>query len=327
MNKTIAKIFAAIFALALITSQFWSCSTAQLLSSGLTASVVDNRADAKIPVSQPRGGVKFVLKVDVSEKFLNLTPEKEEKLFQKAYQLAKENQQGSDNDFINLFEEAYQQVAPEQLFAKYFINTPEAQNQIQISSSNEVVLTVIREIIDGYIEETHKALKERIDSLKLNFTVVLLDEQSNRITIKIGAEQDLNRFKDYLAARGTLEFWDAYSNEEVYDELVRLHDELKTRGVDDNNRDSVLLFKLLTPIMPDNDGSRIARIGEAEADNVNKTTTLLTGKAARNILSQGLHFVWDVREPFILGDKGVYQSLYALNIQNRGPPRFHWQTN
>ncbi len=319
MSKTFTKLFAVIFAAALIISQFWSCSTAQRISIAKESTPALAAATDAKETAQPSTGVKFVLKVDVREKLLHLSPQSGQSDFQKAFQLAKKNQQNSPADFVTLFGEAYQQIAPNQLLNKYFLNTDEAQGKINPNSSNEATLVVIRNIIDFYVEQTHKTLKERVDSLDLTYTAVLLDKEKHEITIKIGGVQDLERFRDYLVARGSLEFWDTYDNAEVYNELVKLDNELKKRGVDENG-DSVLLFKLLSPIMPEEEGSRIARIGEARADNVNSTNDLLASNEAQKIFPQALRFVWDVRASFDKSDNKAYRSLYALNTQNRGPP-------
>jgi SecD/SecF fusion protein len=82
--------------------------------------------------------------------------------FNKAVEAAKEKQKTSTKDYITLFNESYNEIAPGGKLSAIFAN-PSNKEKIKLTSTNDEVIKYVREEANGAIDRSFQILRSRID--------------------------------------------------------------------------------------------------------------------------------------------------------------------
>lgn len=162
-----------------------------------------------------QGGMNVVLEVSVEDVVRSLSGHSKDPAFNNAIKKAIELKKSSQSDFVTLFGEAYKQEAPNGKLASIFANAQ--QKQITFNSTNDQVLTVIRNESKAAIKNTYKVLQNRIDKFGVASPSINLDENRGIISVELAGVDDAARVRKYLQASANLEFRETYkSGEEFY---------------------------------------------------------------------------------------------------------------
>ncbi len=163
-----------------------------------------------------RGGMNVVLEVSMGDIVRALAgPNSVNPIFQQALQRAYEKQRTSERDFVTLFGEAFEEVDPNAKMAAIF-NTVELKDKISYNSTNEEVLSVIREEADGAFDRTYNILRTRIDRFGVTQPNVQKLAATGRILVELPGIKDPARVRKLLQGTATLEFWETYNYSEIY---------------------------------------------------------------------------------------------------------------
>ncbi len=162
-----------------------------------------------------RGGMNVMLQVQLYDlvKALagdNVTPE-----FTKALNLAKERSVNSRADFITLFEQAWQEVAPTTPLAQIF-GTYEMREKILPTSTNAQVVEVIRAEAESAVSNSFNVLRNRIDRFGVTQPNIQKLGSSGRILVELPGVKEPERVRKLLQGTASLEFWATYQNQEIY---------------------------------------------------------------------------------------------------------------
>ncbi|WP_119079296.1 protein translocase subunit SecDF [Chitinophaga alhagiae] len=162
-----------------------------------------------------QGGMNVVLEVSVEDVVRNLAGQSKDPAFNKAIEKARERKKNSQSDFVTLFGDAYKEEAPNGKLSTLFASA--SQKDITFNSSNEQVLTVIRNEAKAAIRNTYKVLQNRIDKFGVASPSINLDENRGIISVELAGVDDADRVRKYLQASANLEFRETYkSSEEFY---------------------------------------------------------------------------------------------------------------
>lgn len=174
-----------------------------------------------------KGGMNVTLEVSAVDLVRSLAgSNSKDSTFVKALNLAKERRSNSQSDFVTLFSEAYQEVNPTGRLAAVF-TTREMSDRINLQSTNEEVVTVIREEVQDAIDNSFNILGSRIDQFGVAQPNIQRIEGGNRILVELPGVKDVDRVRDLLQRSAKLEFWETYTNNEVFPYLQQANERLR----------------------------------------------------------------------------------------------------
>lgn len=170
-----------------------------------------------------KGGMNVMLEVSVPELVISLSGSNHENaLFLEAMQVAKSNLSASRTDFIDLFGEAWDQVAPSQRMSQVF-GTYEMRDRIKPETSNSDVLKVIREESESAISNSFNVLRNRIRRFGVTQPNIQKIGGTGRILVELPGVKEPARVRKLLQGTASLEFWETYENSEVYPYLAEVN--------------------------------------------------------------------------------------------------------
>ncbi len=173
-----------------------------------------------------KGGMNVILEISVSDVIKALAGNSDDPDFNKALERAEEYQKESQTDFVTLFGRAYNEIAPEGRLATIF-STKDMRDKVNFNSTNEEVLEVIKEETDGAISNAFNVLRNRIDRFGVAQPVIQPLETDGQILIELPGVKDPERVRKLLKGTAKLEFWETYSNKQVYEYLYRANEKLR----------------------------------------------------------------------------------------------------
>ncbi|MCL1868745.1 MAG: protein translocase subunit SecDF [Paludibacter sp.] len=162
-----------------------------------------------------KGGMNIVLEVSVSDILRALSDYNESPNFTKALTQATQMQKTNGNKpYLDLFVAAYKQIDPQGRLATIF-STVELKDRISLNSSNEQVIKVLQENIDGAVANSFNVIRTRID----RFGVVQPNLQrlgnTGRILIELPGIKEPERVRKLLQGSANLEFWETFDYNEI----------------------------------------------------------------------------------------------------------------
>ena len=164
-----------------------------------------------------KGGMNVMLEVQLSDLVRALSNYNESPQFNQALAIAKERETalGGNTDFITLFYEAWNEVAPEQRLAQIF-GTIDLRDRINAQSTNDEVIAVIREQAESAVANSFNVLRNRIDRFGVTSPNIQRLGNSSRILVELPGVKEPERVRNLLQGTASLEFWTTYENPEVF---------------------------------------------------------------------------------------------------------------
>jgi SecD/SecF fusion protein len=175
-----------------------------------------------------KGGMSVTLEVSIPEMVENLAANGNDADFQKALALAKEKQKNSQSDYLTLFNESYNEVAPTGKLAGIF-HSRDNKELFPAESTNEQIITILREEAIAAIDNTERILRTRIDKFGVTQPTIQKQQYSGRIQIELPGVKDKSRVRKVLQSTANLEFWETFENKDVYPLLNQINDRIADR--------------------------------------------------------------------------------------------------
>lgn len=169
-----------------------------------------------------KGGMNVTMEVSVPDILKALSGYNTSENFTKAMALAQEKQKGSTSDFVTLFIQSYKEIDPNAQLASVF-STFELKDKITLNSTNEEVEKVIREEVDGAINNSFNVLRTRIDRFGVVQPNIQKLDQAGRILIELPGIKEPERVRKLLQGTANLEFWETYDLNEILPQLMQLN--------------------------------------------------------------------------------------------------------
>ena len=175
-----------------------------------------------------KGGMNVMLEVQLSDLVRALSNYNESPQFNQALALAKERETalGGSTDFITLFYEAWNEVAPDQRLAQIF-GTIDLRDRINAQSTNDEVIAVIREQAESAVANSFNVLRNRIDRFGVTSPNIQRLGTSSRILVELPGVKEPERVRNLLQGTASLEFWTTYENSEVFRYLQEVNSIVK----------------------------------------------------------------------------------------------------
>ena len=173
-----------------------------------------------------RGGMNVTLEISVVDIIRAMSNYNPDATFNAALAKTVELQKNSQKDFVTLFGETFEQMAPNARLASVF-NTLELRERINFNSTNDDVLKVIREETDAAIDNSFNILRTRIDRFGVAQPNIQQLQTKGRILVELPGVKDQARVRNLLQGSAMLEFWETYENQEVYPYMLAANQKIK----------------------------------------------------------------------------------------------------
>ncbi len=185
-----------------------------------------------------KGGMNVTLEVSVVDVIRALSNQSQDLTFNEAISLSLEKQKNSQDDFVTLFGESFQEIDAEAKLAAVFY-TPQLKNRVKTSSTNIEVLDVIREEVEEAINRSFNILRTRIDRFGVTQPNIQRLEGSGRILVELPGVKDPERVRKLLQGTAQLEFWETYEYRDLISFINQANDIIKKFEDDKKNIDEV----------------------------------------------------------------------------------------
>ena len=171
-----------------------------------------------------KGGMNVTMEVSVPDILDALSGHNETPNYKEAMARARQKQKSSGADFVTLFIESYKEVDPDAQLASIF-STFELKDKVTLTSTNEQVERVIREEVDGAIQNSFNVLRTRIDRFGVVQPNIQKLSQPGRILIELPGIKEPERVRKLLQGSANLESWETYENSEILPMLAQINRE------------------------------------------------------------------------------------------------------
>lgn len=292
------------------------------------------KANASKKGKEKEETASIILEVSLPDVLKKLSAYNQDPSFIKAIDTARAVWKRGSTGFIDLFYNAWRQLEGDNQLVRIF-STYELRDRIKADASDEEVLSVLHDAVDGAIINTLNVFYDRLDCYLDNSPADSLRVQtvdairSGYIQVNVPKSANTERLQSFLTRRGRLEFWETYNNEPVgYDtgifeclyqanELIKKRNDKEALADEDDMADSYEsrypLFSILHPSV-DTEGRpyHTPVIGQAAASDTARINELLSLPEVCGALPQNLRFMWTAKP-----NSNDYYDLIALKVSTR----------
>ncbi len=288
-----------------------------------------------------KGGINVTLQISVKDILKGLANNTKNPIFNKALADADTASRNSDDTYIELFFEAFDNIKGEtKLASPEIFSNKGLSDEVNFQMSDDEVKPIIRTKIDESIVSAFEVLRERIDGFGVTQPNIQREGNSGRILVELPGARDIARAQDLLSSTAQLEFWETYSqsNTSFSTFLIQANEKLKSivdiekpQIKEETELDSLLsdvasdsldlaaqvnpLYELLIPANPGSNAMFQAAI---------KDTATIGGylrmPEIRRLLPADIQFTKFVWERPATEDTEII-NLYALKSNREGTPR------
>jgi SecD/SecF fusion protein len=169
-----------------------------------------------------KGGMNVTMEISLAELTKSLANNTTDGNFNQALKNAQVRMNAGGKDFISIFVDEYEKLAPNGKLADFFSNQDNA-SQLKANASNSDVKTFLSKEATSAIDRSFTILRSRIDGFGMVSPNMQKQEGSNRIFIEMPGVQDKERVRKLLQGSAELQFWQVYQNQEVYPILENIN--------------------------------------------------------------------------------------------------------
>ncbi|MEQ6120064.1 protein translocase subunit SecDF [Reichenbachiella sp. MALMAid0571] len=170
-----------------------------------------------------QGGMHVTLEVSPIEIVKGISGNSQDENFLQALETAKEAIKGTQLDFVDEFYSAYQKLAPGEKLS-YIFATEANQGKISLKSTDEEVLQVINDEVNGAIDRSFNILRTRIDRFGTSQPNIQRLPGTGRIQIELPGVDNPARVRKLLQGVAKLEFWEVNEVNEIGATLSAIND-------------------------------------------------------------------------------------------------------
>lgn len=174
-----------------------------------------------------QGGMNVTLEVSLDDMVRSMSNNPKDPALNKAISAANDKKANSEANFITLFGEAFESLNPGVNIATLF--TKPSEKDITRTSTNQEVLKVLNSEAKDAIKRTYNVLQTRIDKFGVTSPNVNLDEKKGIISVELAGVHNPDRVNHYLQATAKLQFFETFTNEEIFPSIQAANDALSRR--------------------------------------------------------------------------------------------------
>ena len=172
-----------------------------------------------------KGGMNVTMEVSVPDIIRALSGYNTTEIFNQAIANANEKQKSSGADYLTLFFESFYELDAHAQLASVF-STFELKDKVAHTSTNAEVEKVVREEVEGAINNSFNVLRTRIDRFGVVQPNIQKLSQTGRILIELPGIKEPERVRKLLQGSANLEFWETYELSEILPQLAQINGEV-----------------------------------------------------------------------------------------------------
>ena len=176
-----------------------------------------------------KGGMNVTMEVSVPDIIRALSGYNTTENFNQAIAKAQEKQKTSGADFLTLFFESFYELDPNAQLASVF-STFELRDKVSLNSTNQEVESVVREEVQGAIDNSFNVLRTRIDRFGVVQPNIQKLSQTGRILIELPGIKEPERVRKLLQGSANLEFWETYDLAEILPQISQINNEFAAQN-------------------------------------------------------------------------------------------------
>ncbi len=161
-----------------------------------------------------KGGINVILQISVKDILRGLANNSQDPAFNQALAEADVAQRNSQDDYIDLFFEAYNSKPDARLATPNLFANKTLSEDINFEMSNAEVEPILRQRVNESITSAFEVLRKRIDKFGVTQPNIQRLGNSGRILVELPGAKDINRVKGLLQSTAQLEFWFVHKNTE-----------------------------------------------------------------------------------------------------------------
>ena len=290
-----------------------------------------------------KGGINVTLQISIKDILKGLANNSKNPIFNKALANADTASKNSDDTYLDLFFESWDNLSGDTKLASPDIFANKGlSDEINFQMTDDEVKPIIRRKIDESIVSAFEVLRERIDGFGVTQPNIQREGNSGRILVELPGARDIGRAQDLLSSTAELEFWETYesNNQQLQQFFIQANEQLKsmvdtTAVAEEQSKPESELDSLLSDVAQDSldiasgqnplfekfqlgsPGSYA--VGIASVQDTAEIGRMIRKKEIRRLLPASLQFVkflWE--RP---SEDSEVAALYALKSNREGSPR------
>jgi SecD/SecF fusion protein len=290
-----------------------------------------------------QGGMSVTLDVALDGLIKGLSNNSRDPQLLQAISVAMQKKTSSNANFIDLFADAFKEVAPNAKLAPLFSNIN--RNKISYDASDAAVISYLHDQATAAMQQTYKVLDTRINQFGVAQPSINLDMNRGIITVELAGATDPDRVRKYLQSTANLQFWEVYNTGELQTALINAdkalqnylngvkldttaakNDSSATASAKDTSarKDTSAsalnanpLFRVMVPAEGRQDpktgqAQYFSFIGQSQLKDTGTVNMYLNNPIVRNNFPQDLKFLWGKQESDEDGKLLNVLQLYAI---------------
>lgn len=177
-----------------------------------------------------KGGINVTLQISVKDILKGLANNTKNPVFNKALADADNASKNSDDTYLELFFDAFDNIKGDTKLASPDIFANKGLSDVvNFQMTDDEVKPIIRTKIDESIVSAFEVLRERIDGFGVTQPNIQREGNSGRILVELPGARDITRAQELLSSTAQLEFWETYSqsNQSLGRFFVSANDKLR----------------------------------------------------------------------------------------------------
>ncbi len=163
-----------------------------------------------------KGGINATLQVSVRDILVGLSNKSKNPVFRKALDAASSAQTADNRTYLTLFFEAFEKEND----GNTLLSDPDIFGNLSMrekieGKTPEEVKDVIAKEVDNSISTAYRVIRTRIDKFGVTQPKIQRIGKSGRISIELPGARDIERIEKILQSTAELQFWEAYSAQEM----------------------------------------------------------------------------------------------------------------
>ena len=293
-----------------------------------------------------RGGMNVMLEIAVEDVVKALSNNSTDPTFLAAVEEAKVEAKNSQSDYISLFAKAYDRLSNGAPLSIVF-NNQVMKDKVNLNSTNEEVIKVLREESESAIANSYNVLRSRIDRFGVAQPNIQRLENSGRILVELPGVKEPERVRKLLQGTASLEFWATYDNDEVLPQLQRANNVLRNLNVNGvelaeskkaeaaegdlvaelegaeisadaelaaYNKANPLFAKLMPAVDAAGRAYRGPVVGHAMTYDMETIDEYLAMPQVKAVINPDVRFMWSAKS---VDEAGTIYELYAIKADGR----------
>ncbi len=173
-----------------------------------------------------KGGINVILQISVKDILKGLANNSSDPAFNRALAQADAAQKDSQESYLDLFFEAFEQNEGAKLASPDIFANKTLSDQVNFEMTNEVVRPIIRQKVDESITSAFEVLRKRIDKFGVAQPNIQRLGNSGRILVELPGAKDIARVQKLLQSTAQLEFWYVHKNTDFGNFLINANNTL-----------------------------------------------------------------------------------------------------